>query len=329
MQTPTHWQTILAGATRAPSPHNTQPWRVRVLDDRRAELYLDAARLIVADKTGCFQVSAAGIFIEAVRLLAANIGYRLEVELHEIELTSAMVPIAQMALEEDPQIEPTGIDAPRLAQRRTARLAHTGRLMSDREAEPFHGLAEAFGQHFGYSTENALIERTLARNTEAIFEDMDTRTYREEFVGWLRNKRQAAVKRDGMELGSMRMGVMEYQLLRAAPWLLKTPGIRGPLSRRYRRTLGQTDHIGWLSGPFWEYPQAIEAGRFLLRFWLALSELGMGMHPLGNLVTNARAKAWLDRELVGGPGAWLVFRFGQTPTPPKSGRLPLSEVLLD
>lgn len=329
MELETHWQTILTGAVQAPSPHNTQPWRVRVCDDRRAELYLDASRLIVADKTGCFQVSAAGIFIEAVRIVAADIGFRLGVELHEIDLAEAMIPIARMTLEEGGGIVHAGVDPHLLAQRCTSRLAHDGRKLSSDEYESLGRLAETYDQRFGYSTDVALIERTLAKNTQAVIEDMNVRPYREEFLGWLRNKRQAAATRDGMELSSMRMGALDYQLLRVAPWLLKTPGLRGPLSKRYRKTLGRTDHVGWLAGPFWAYPQAIEAGRFLLHFWLALSELGMGMHPFGNLVTNAGAKAWTGRELVGGEGVWLVFRFGHTSKPPKSVRLPLSEVLLD
>src|SRR5436309_50595 len=38
--TPDAWQRLLEHAIRAPSPHNVQPWRVRILDAREAELLI-------------------------------------------------------------------------------------------------------------------------------------------------------------------------------------------------------------------------------------------------------------------------------------------------
>lgn len=329
METTTSWHDILTVAIQAPSPHNTQPWRVRIVDASRAELFLDARRLIEADETGCFQVSAAGIFIEAVSLVAASRGFDVEVQLHEIVLMPGLIPIAQLTLHEAPDRAQTTINAEQLATRRTARLAHTGKMLAPNDGQVLSELSTTFGQRFAYTTDGSLIDRALARNTSAIFEDMNLPPYRNEFVGWLRTKRQSKTQRDGMALDAMRMSTMDNWVLRHAPWLLQTPGLQSVLARRYRGVLGQTDHLGWISGPFWRYHEAIKAGRFFLRLWLAFDALGMGIHPLGNLVTNRAANDWVTHGLVGEPGVWMVFRFGNTATPPKSQRLALSEVLVD
>ena len=49
------WESIIQIALRTPSPHNTQPWRLRIKDDRRATLYLEVARTLPdEDTTGHF-----------------------------------------------------------------------------------------------------------------------------------------------------------------------------------------------------------------------------------------------------------------------------------
>jgi hypothetical protein len=35
------WWTLLETALQTPSPHNVQPWRIRLVSEREAELYID------------------------------------------------------------------------------------------------------------------------------------------------------------------------------------------------------------------------------------------------------------------------------------------------
>ena len=77
------WTTLLETAIHAPSPHNVQPWRVRVNSDREADLFIDKERTLPKeDVTGSFIILTMGMFIEALGLLAAHRGMRLEHSLH-------------------------------------------------------------------------------------------------------------------------------------------------------------------------------------------------------------------------------------------------------
>src|SRR4051812_19963231 len=66
---------------RAPSLHNTQPWRLRVRPDA-VELWLDHARVLpVADPTGRQAHLGLGAAVFTLRLALAKLGWAAAVEL--------------------------------------------------------------------------------------------------------------------------------------------------------------------------------------------------------------------------------------------------------
>src|SRR5205809_766292 len=87
------WVILLETAIHTPSPHNVQPWRVRVNNDNEAELLIDSARTLPKeDPTGSFIILTMGMFVEALSLLAANHQNRLEYDLvHELEWYSESI----------------------------------------------------------------------------------------------------------------------------------------------------------------------------------------------------------------------------------------------
>jgi hypothetical protein len=56
-----------------------QPWRVRILSADSAELFIDGTRTLPnEDHTGSFLLSGMGMFLEALSLVAAEPGFRME-----------------------------------------------------------------------------------------------------------------------------------------------------------------------------------------------------------------------------------------------------------
>jgi hypothetical protein len=71
----------LAGiACRAPSLHNTQPWRFTVSGDQ-IELYADARRQLRLDRDGREMIISCGAALYGLRLAVRSLGYLPEVEL--------------------------------------------------------------------------------------------------------------------------------------------------------------------------------------------------------------------------------------------------------
>src|SRR5919201_1846261 len=87
------WKTLLETAVHAPSPHNVQPWRIRIISDApdtssitsplQADLLIEKHRTLPKeDPTGSFIILTMGLFIEALSILAANSSLNVDFELH-------------------------------------------------------------------------------------------------------------------------------------------------------------------------------------------------------------------------------------------------------
>ncbi|MDT0277531.1 Acg family FMN-binding oxidoreductase [Blastococcus goldschmidtiae] len=75
------WAQVVGAATRAPSIHNTQPWRFTATTDQ-LDVFLDPARALpVLDPTGRQQVISCGIAVEFAVVAFAAAGWLSEVEL--------------------------------------------------------------------------------------------------------------------------------------------------------------------------------------------------------------------------------------------------------
>ena len=71
---------LVGVAGRAPSLHNTQPWRFTVSGDE-IKLYADASRQLTADPDGREMVISCGAALYGLRLAVRSLGYLPEVEL--------------------------------------------------------------------------------------------------------------------------------------------------------------------------------------------------------------------------------------------------------
>lgn len=352
------WNTLLQTAIHAPSPHNVQPWRVRILSDApgpsahqstasanvyQADLLIEKHRTLPKeDPTGSFIILTMGLFIEALTLLAQNQSLRLDYALyqqpsqftpeHIAKADHALLPFARLTLTpmqrapEDPAIS---IDDSLFMVRRTSRVSLEPQPVPSEAQQSLAKLAREWGQRYEQMADPQTIERMLAKNIEALFEDLNAPGYHDEIVEWFRFTDRAARRtRDGLDYRCMNTSRLSFWLAARWPQLLMLPIARSILKKTYRRQLGLVPTVGMLAGPFWEPESAFETGRFLMRFWLELARHGLYIHPYGNLVTNKRAADWCRTE-TGVPDIWLIFKVGFSKQPPQSYRRSVEEVLVD
>jgi len=82
------WVDLLDYARWAPSPHNTQPWKIKPLSGSEAELYYDPRRLLtVEDAEFRFLFVTVGIFHEYLKIAARARGLDLELQFVTHEIT--------------------------------------------------------------------------------------------------------------------------------------------------------------------------------------------------------------------------------------------------
>jgi hypothetical protein len=119
------WAPIIQTALRTPSPHNTQPWRLRIKDDFRATLFMERARMLPdEDTTGHFLRSAMGMFLESLRIVSANAGFALRYNLIHPDVSAALIPFAELELKEGS--EPSQYPDSLFQVRKTSRLPSNG-----------------------------------------------------------------------------------------------------------------------------------------------------------------------------------------------------------
>ena len=104
------------------------------------------------------------------------------------------------------------------------------------------------------------------------------------------------------------------------PRLFALRGVRALAAHQYLRTQRGTRHVGLLCGAFREWRELVAAGELLLELWLAMTRVGVRMHPMGSMLTNPRYAAAIAQRF-GVSDCWLVFRFGYAPLPPRAPRL--------
>jgi hypothetical protein len=362
------WKTLLKTAIHAPSPHNVQPWRVRILSDTgeaspvdaplSADLLIEKRRTLPKeDHTGSFIILTMGLFIEALAILAANRSLELHYELyqapsqytpeHIAKAAEELLPFAKLTLHrnlstdkieggrmpadrmQDACAPPTQYDDSLFFTRRTSRISLLPTPLADEAVQALKELATAWGQKYEQVTTPDLIEQILAHNVDALFHDLNAPDYHDEIVEWFRfTDRQSRRERDGLDYRCMNSSHLSFWLAARLPKLMLLPIARPMLKKIYRRQLGIVPTVGMLGGPFWEPASAFETGRFLMHFWLELAKRNLYLHPYGNLVTNKSAAEWC-RAATGVANIWLIFKIGFSEVPPKSYRRSVEEVLVD
>lgn len=326
----TIWNAVVSKAISAPSPHNVQPWKIQIVDEREAILHLDLERTLPAeDVTGSFIISAMTMFLEAVEIAAESLGFASTYQLlNDVERLpelvlgrSGMLSFARIRL--DPQSGATSSPlALALQNRVTSRLPYQtspvdhARLAEAAEEAARHGLV------FGSTSDPQQIRRILNVNVAALFHDLNDPKYHDEIAQWFRcGEREERLRRDGLSSRCMNMSALQMRIARDRPGVIKAPALDRLLAFYYVKSL-RCGTIAYLSGEFWKPAAALIAGHALLRVWLALTLQHLVIHPLGNLVTNKTAAAAVEQDLGVGD-IFFIFKVGDSAPAPRSLRRPL------
>jgi Nitroreductase family len=325
------WARVVEAATRAPSIHNTQPWRFVAAPDRLEVLFDLERRLPVLDPTGRQQVISCGIAVEfAVSALAAE-GWAAEVELQPDtaepdHLATLRLTGRREATEEDRKLV-QAID-----QRHTVRAPFQSRSVPAELVDALQAEARFPGVWVKAITESEEEVATVFLISRAEEIEQSEPAYLAELESWLRTD-PAAV--DGVPVEAVPGGDPHE---RPSNWMIRdfvvgsrqghsTPPVGDPdappppVERPTVLLLGtdNDDRYAWLL-----------SGRALARVLLRATAAGLAASPLTQALdwpaTRQRMRSRLS--LVGHPQ--MLLRMGY-PTRPDSvavsGRRPVEEVL--
>jgi hypothetical protein len=317
-----NWQELAELARLAPTPHNTQPFRIRPLNGRVAQIVVLRERLLpVEDTDNLYVLSSFGIFAETLACAGRHLGLTVAVtpdasiEPAAIEPGTGPIVLAHVEIEGKcaPEEHRTVLEA-----RRTSRLPYEHRLVDSRALDQFARIAESHGHRFECLTDRAVVQEVLRRNVQALLENNLKPAELVELRRWIRTG-DTPVIGDGLWPGPMNQPQWEMQLALKFPRLFLLPGISSLAISKYLRTQAGTRHVAILRGPFRSWPDLFVAGRMLMQLWLSMTRHGVYMLPFGSMITNSDCNRYLRQEF--GNDIWFILRFGYSAVPPKAPRL--------
>jgi nitroreductase len=311
-------------ATRAPSVHNTQPWRF-VAGDAALDLYADRSRQLTAlDPTGRQLTISCGAALRFAELAVRGLGYSRSTELlpggdddHLARLTIG---------------PPAPVDANELAlvrevgRRRTVRDRFDGVPLTMSDKDMLDDDARASGAWLQWlESEPERVALAVFTNRADRVEQAD-RALRAELVHWSRHDDTAE---DGIGpsvlpglpsgLRSSDVPVRDFAAPVADASIADSQHLPLPAERPDLAVLctGYDWPISWL-----------QAGRALATVWLRATQLQLAASPVGQALDLPWTRRQLQAELDLPGSPQLIVRFGRALlSAPTSPRRPVSDVL--
>lgn len=309
-------------AARAPSPHNTQPWRVEQIDSR-VDISLDPGRLLRhGDPARRDAGLALGAFGEALRIGLAVEGVAAEVVEH--------APAERLRLElgRGEVISDAKLLASLVRRRQSSRLPYSPREPAVAELEALQRASATAGLELhlvprGVPERLALRDWLFAASRESWLDLRATK----ELARWTKlDPEGLRAPEEGLSTHALGLTFAQSlaleALLQPAPWKLlgaafAAPVLAGQLATAEVLQAEQAPLFGiWIA-----QAPARDAGAALLRAWLEVARAGFSLHPVSVLLDR---RGWeLGRQLGLDPRRLaMVFRLGKSVPPPYSGRRP-------
>jgi hypothetical protein len=325
------WTGVVEAATRAPSIHNTQPWRFVASPDRLQVFFDPDRRLPVLDPSTRQQVISCGVAVEFAVVALAAAGWDAEVDLEpdapgSDHLATVRVTGSRAVTERDRAL------AGAISQRHTIRAPFQSRAVPDELVAELQTAAASYGAWVKAITESEEEVATVFLISRAEEIEQSEPAYVAELQRWMRTD-PAAV--DGVPVEAV---PSEDPHGRPSNWMIRdfvvgsrqpSPFLPGgdpdapppPVERPTVLLMGtdNDDRYAWML-----------SGRALGRLLLDATVAGLAASPLTQALdwpdTRHRLRSRLS--LVGHPQMLLRMGYPSTPdagTP--SGRRPVADVL--
>lgn len=328
------WTSLVEIARWCPSVHNLQPHQLKIISETEADLYYDPTRLLpVGDPNAVFVTVALAIFVEHLSIAAGTSGAQVEIsQVYQNISMDAKGSTLFARLKMSPSIEKEYIDQSWILKRRTSRLHYDGKKLLPSTLEKVRKETTKFGHEFFESSDQELIDFIIDLNQQTLFEDLESKSGREELHGLFRyTDEEAKEHKDGLWAKCMDFPgkLMKSVFTHHERWE------KGPrkklLGNYYQSSFKGTATLCWFGGEFGNTQDWLNAGKMLARNWLIMTGDGAYIHPFGSLITNAGAYQKINEKLPkvsGNKKIWLIFRAGYSKEPVRSYRLSTEEIIL-
>jgi hypothetical protein len=316
--TPDVTRAILEAAVRAPSVHNSQPWRFRVTDESIELLSDPARRMPVADPDDRELRLACGAALFNIRLALRNVGLEPKVNIRPsanpdcIATIRSAGPVTMLAQE--------AALFRAINHRRTNRKPFLEQPVAIRDRHLLVKAAEAERSRLRVISDvyqQADLHRLLVRAHQ---EQLSDPRWVEEFDSWLM---RSPSDRDGITLAASgpRPELQDT-------WVLRDFGMGHANVRVPGKDFESEPLIAILTSYVDDPFAQVQAGQALERVLLTATTLGLSASFLSQVIEVAAIRSELQ-HLVAGSHPQAAVRIGYGPPIPATPRRPVEDCLVD
>jgi len=324
---------LLEAASRAPSAHNTQPWRLRWRGDALEVAVTEERMLPAGDPHGVDTMHGLGALLENVLLTLVQRGYEGRYEVADRLESAAPVVVVRWSAREGPPPEPTLYRM--IPVRRTSRLPYRPTPVDGAALDAMRAAASSpcALRVMSEPARTLEIRRLVAEATALQLAD---HAIARELHAWMRfTPRDPRWHRDGLSAACLGWRPFEA----AVAGRLLSPPVLGILVRwgLHRALCANVDQQAppaptlclLTVGGEESVAMRIEAGRCLQRVWLAAAAHGLVTHPLSAAldVAATRPRTLTLFGIGAGERPVNLFRLGASNAPARSARLTADEIL--
>lgn len=279
----------IAIGLNAPSAHNTQAWKFKIIHDKEMLLYVDETRLIPQTDPPARQIHiSCGCFLEALAIGCSGIGYDVNISLlpegeYKFEEIGKK-PVAIVKLSESKNIAKHPLFE-FIFQHRTNRTNYVGNLISNIEFNQLNRDSRTLHSKTIFINELEEIEKYKTVFSKAMVKESNTLSTNEETRKMFRfNNSEASTQRDGLTFEALGMSGIGLFLAKSftknttESWNKKETIEKG-LANFKKGVNSSKAIVMWLT-PTNTILDQINVGRDFYQFCLALSKNGMCLHPL-------------------------------------------------
>lgn len=297
---------ILYYASLAGNSHNTQPWMVKVIDDYTMEVYADTLRhLKVVDPTRRGLFISLGAFIENINLAAGSLGYSADIEIKAEKPTDTLAAIIKLR-----KTEKTNFNLVDLENRKTTRTPFEN---SPINANDLKLITENFTNMVFIPANSDNGKYISTKTLEAYTQQANNEDAKNELASWIRfTNFDVKDNRDGLTTGGMGIkgfgGFMVRNFFKPADSKKQSFVDKG-----VNKTKAQVENCaGWiLISQTEDTPENwINTGRIYEQINIACSKLGIGFHPMNQMIEEKNFESKANESLKANGIIQFIARIG-------------------
>jgi len=331
----------IAIGINAPSAHNTQSWKFKVVNDNSMYLYINENILLPATDPPSRQIHmGAGCFIETLVIGASSLGYKSSVtyfpEGYESSIDFGQKPVAKIELNKTSDKPDTLSDY--VIDRQTNRREYEGKIITTQEFETL--------KEFAGNTHSQLV--FINENFKPYFEifnkgfEIESRTFRtnEETRNLFRfSEEERAAKGDGLSIPQMGYSGMIKNIAEKSldngnkeKWH-SDKSIELSMKNVAKGIESSKGIVAWITETN-TFEDWIKSGRDYVRFSLALTKQNLYAHPYNQAIQEydemKAIRAELDSllKIRGNQKIQMIVRIGRSSKPYQSYRRQLETYIV-